>query len=134
MWPLLWCNWCMGTILEIEKQYNFESNFCLSCVLISLHCSEIDGLSLSFCPRDLTYLIQSHFACRWQCHKFFSKAALASKWGRFVDLEKCPLNLYKKRFHCNDGIQTTNLLHHRQACYHWAIRPLTTASVLQVII
>ena len=99
-----------------------------------LHCSEIDGLSLSFCPRDLTYLIQSHFACRWQCHKFFSKPALASKWGRFVDLEKCPLNLYKKRFHCNDGIQTTNLLHQRQACYHWAIRPLTTASVLQVII
>ena len=66
--------------------------------------------------------------------KFFSKAALASKWGKFVILEKCPLNLYKKRFQSNDEIRSTILLSHRRACYHWAIRPLTSAKVLQVII
>ena len=63
-----------------------------------------------------------------------TKAALASKWGKFVILEKCPLNLYKKRFQSNDEIRSTILLSHRRACYHWAIRPLTSAKVLQVII
>lgn len=31
---------------------------------INGHCSEIDGLSSSFCPRDVTYAIKSHFAYR----------------------------------------------------------------------